>query len=108
MVFQTTPLLSYCDMMPESRNSGVRKDPFLGNSRINIMRLLQHMHRTQEMLAAVFSIRYAPRLYKEGESAVTPNHKNEHLRCIGQGEARHRKYNRLKLSGSEAYDQSSD
>jgi hypothetical protein len=27
---------------------------------------------------------------------------------IGQGEARHRKYNRLKLSGNQAYDHSSD
>jgi hypothetical protein len=36
------------------------------------------------------------------------NHENEHVRGIGQGEARHRKYKRLKLSGGQAYDRSSD
>jgi hypothetical protein len=30
---------------------------------------------------------------------VTQNHENEHVRGIGQGEARHRKYKRLKLAG---------
>jgi hypothetical protein len=30
---------------------------------------------------------------------VIQNHVNEHVRGIGQGEARHRKYKRLKLGG---------
>jgi hypothetical protein len=30
------------------------------------------------------------------------------IRNIGQGEARHRKYKRLKLRGGQAYDRSSD
>jgi hypothetical protein len=46
----------------------------------------------------VFSMVSDPRLYKE----------NEHVRGIGQGEARHRKYRRLKLGGGQAYDRSSD
>jgi hypothetical protein len=33
---------------------------------------------------------------------------NEHVRGIGQGEARRGKYKRLKLGGGEAYDRSSD
>jgi hypothetical protein len=33
---------------------------------------------------------------------------NEHVRSIGQGEARHRKYKRLKLGSGQAYDRSSD
>jgi hypothetical protein len=33
---------------------------------------------------------------------------NENVRTIGQGEARHRKYKRLKLGGGQAYDRSSD
>jgi hypothetical protein len=33
---------------------------------------------------------------------------NENVRNIGQGEARHRKYKRLKLGGGHAYDRSSD
>jgi hypothetical protein len=36
------------------------------------------------------------------------NHENEHVRGIGQGEARHRKYKRLKLGGCQAYDHSSE
>jgi hypothetical protein len=39
---------------------------------------------------------------------VIQNHENEHFRCIGQGEARHRKYERLKLGSGQAYDRSSD
>jgi hypothetical protein len=33
---------------------------------------------------------------------------NEHVRSIGQGEARHRKYKRLKLGGGQDYDRSCD
>jgi hypothetical protein len=35
-----------------------------------------------------------------------PNHDNVNIRNIGQGEAQHRKYKRLKLGGGQAYDQS--
>jgi hypothetical protein len=40
------------------------------------------------------------------QAEVIQNHKNEHVRGIGQGEARHRKYKRLKLGG-QVYDCSS-
>jgi hypothetical protein len=36
------------------------------------------------------------------------NHDNDHVCSIGQGEARHRKYKKLKLGGDQAYDRSSD
>jgi hypothetical protein len=36
------------------------------------------------------------------------NHKNSNVRAIGQGEAWHRKYKRLKLGDGQAYDRSSD
>jgi hypothetical protein len=36
------------------------------------------------------------------------NHDNENVRNIGQGEARHSKYKRLKLGGGQAHDHSSD
>jgi hypothetical protein len=39
---------------------------------------------------------------------VKQNYENEHVRGIGQGEARHRKYKELKLGGAQAYDHSSD
>jgi hypothetical protein len=42
------------------------------------------------------------------ETEVVRNHENEHVRGIGQGEARHRKYKRLKLGGGQASDRSSD
>jgi hypothetical protein len=36
------------------------------------------------------------------------NHDNEHVRGIGQGEARHRKYKMFKLDGGQAFDRSSN
>jgi hypothetical protein len=41
------------------------------------------------------------------QAEVTQNHENENVRCVGQGEARHRKYKRLKLGGGHVYDCSS-
>jgi hypothetical protein len=35
-------------------------------------------------------------------------HENEHVRRIGQDEAKHREYKSLKLGGVQAYDPSSD
>jgi hypothetical protein len=50
---------------------------------------------------------YITRLSKK-QAEVIQNHENDHVRSIGQGEARHRKYKRLKLGGAQAYDRSSD
>jgi hypothetical protein len=36
------------------------------------------------------------------QAGVIRNHENEHVRGIGQGKARHRKYKRLKLGGVQA------
>jgi hypothetical protein len=41
------------------------------------------------------------------QAEVIENHENENVRYIEQGEARHRKYNRLKLGGGHVYDRSS-
>jgi hypothetical protein len=41
------------------------------------------------------------------QAEVIQKHKNENVRYIGQGEARHRKYKRLKLGGGHVYDSSS-
>jgi hypothetical protein len=38
------------------------------------------------------------------QAEVIQNHENEHVRGIGQGEARHREYERFKLGGGQAYD----
>jgi hypothetical protein len=42
------------------------------------------------------------------QADVIQNHDNENVRNIGQGEARQRKYKRLKLGGGQAYYRSSD
>jgi hypothetical protein len=42
------------------------------------------------------------------QAEVILNHENANVRNIGQGEARHRKYKRIKLGGGQAYDRSSD
>jgi hypothetical protein len=42
------------------------------------------------------------------QAEVKQNHEKEHVHGIGQGEARHRKYKRLKLGGGQTYDRSSD
>jgi hypothetical protein len=36
------------------------------------------------------------------------NHENANLRNMGQGEARHREYGRLKVGGGQAYRRSND
>jgi hypothetical protein len=50
---------------------------------------------------------YTTELCKQ-QAEVIQNHENDHVRGIGQGEARHRKYKRLKLGGGQAYDRSND
>jgi hypothetical protein len=42
------------------------------------------------------------------QAEVIQNQENANVRNIGQGEARHRKFKRLKLGGGQAYDRSSD
>jgi hypothetical protein len=42
------------------------------------------------------------------QAEVIQNHENEHVRSIGQREARHRKYKRLILDGCRAYARSRD
>jgi hypothetical protein len=42
------------------------------------------------------------------QAKVIQHHENIHVRNIWQGEARHRKYKRLKLGGGQAYDPLSD
>jgi hypothetical protein len=41
------------------------------------------------------------------QAEVIQNNENENVCYIGQGEARHRKYKRLKLGGGHVYDRSS-
>jgi hypothetical protein len=42
------------------------------------------------------------------QAEVIQSHENANVRNIGQGEAQHRKYRRLKLGGGQAYDHSND
>jgi hypothetical protein len=50
---------------------------------------------------------YITKLCRQRAEAVQ-KHENVHILIIGQGEARHRKYKRLKFSGEQAYDRSND
>jgi hypothetical protein len=50
---------------------------------------------------------YITKLYRQ-QAEVIQNHENEYVCSMGQGEAGHRKYKRLKLGRGEAYDRSSD
>jgi hypothetical protein len=42
------------------------------------------------------------------QAEAIQNHVNPNVRNIGQYEAQHRKYKRLKLGGGQAYDRSTD
>jgi hypothetical protein len=50
---------------------------------------------------------YITELYRTQAEGI-PNHRNPIVRGIGQGQAKHRKYKRLKLGGSQAYDRPDD
>jgi hypothetical protein len=50
---------------------------------------------------------YISKLCKQ-QAEIIQSHENEHVRGIWQGEARHRKYNMLKLGGGQAYYRSCD
>jgi hypothetical protein len=65
---------------------------------------VRHMH-TAFNLPYVYD--YVTKLFRK-QAEVIQNYENEHIRCIGQVEARHRKYKRRKLGGGQAYDSSSD
>jgi hypothetical protein len=42
------------------------------------------------------------------QAEIIQNHENSNVHDIIKGEAQHRKYKRLKLSGGQAYDHPSD
>jgi hypothetical protein len=50
---------------------------------------------------------YITKLYRT-QAEVILSHRNPIVRTIGQGEAMHRKYKRLKLGGGQAYERSVD
>jgi hypothetical protein len=50
---------------------------------------------------------YVSKLCRQ-QAEVIQNYENTNVRKVGQGETRHRKYERLKLSGGQEYDRSSD
>jgi hypothetical protein len=66
--------------------------------------LVRDLH-TAFNLAYVYN--YITKLCRR-QAEVIQNHENENVRGIGQGEATHRKYEKLKLGGGQVYDRSSD
>jgi hypothetical protein len=79
---------------------------------------MQSFDKHVSTIQAVFSAWSVRRLYSENKASspklcrqqaeVIQNHDNENVRNIGQDEARHKKYKRLKLGVGQAYDRSSD
>jgi hypothetical protein len=67
---------------------------------------VRDLHKTFKM---PYVYDYITKLCRQ-QAEVILNHDNENVRNIGQGEARHRKYEYkwLKLGGGQAYDRSSD
>jgi hypothetical protein len=54
-----------------------------------------------------YACNYITKLCRQ-QAEVVQNHENEHVRGIRQGEARYRKYKKLKLDGGEATNRSID
>jgi hypothetical protein len=67
-------------------------------------RLVRDLHTTFN-LPYVYD--YVTKLYRR-QAEIIQHRENEHVRGIGQDEARHRKYKRLKLGDGQAYYRSSD
>jgi hypothetical protein len=65
--------------------------------------LVRNLHMAFNLLCVY---NYRIKLCRQ-QTEVIRNHENEHVRSTGQGEAKHRKYKRLKLGGSQAYNHSS-
>jgi hypothetical protein len=65
------------------------------------------IHDMHSSLQIPYVYDYITKLCRQ-QAQVIQYHENIHVRNIGQGEARHRKYKRLKLGGGQAYAPSSD
>jgi hypothetical protein len=72
-------------------------------ARFSRCKLVSGFHTAFKLL---YIYNYITKFYRQ-QAKVIPNHRNDHVRCIGQSEARHRKYKRLKLGGGQAYNLSS-
>jgi hypothetical protein len=78
-----------------------------------VLRIIGHFPRRTSVreLHVAFEIPYVydfiTKLCRQ-QAEVIQNYVNPNVRNIGQGEAQHRKYKRLKLGDGQAYDRSSD
>jgi hypothetical protein len=60
-------------------------------------------HDVHEAFQIPYVYDYITKLCRQ-QAEVIQSNENENVRYIGQGEARHRKYKRLKLGGGHVYD----
>jgi hypothetical protein len=65
------------------------------------------VHHLNTVFKVPYIYDYIMKLCRQ-QAEVIQNHENENIRDIGKVEDRHRKYERLKLGGGQAYDCSSD
>jgi hypothetical protein len=70
-------------------------------------KLLYKLHIIQTIDKIPYVYDYITKSCRQ-QAEFIQNHENENVRNIGQGEAPHRKYKRLKLGGGHVYDCSSD
>jgi hypothetical protein len=83
---------------------GVTKQVFLHHLKFSKVTPVRDLHMSFN-LPYVYD--YVTTLCRQ-QAEVIQNHENKHISSTGQGEARHRKYKKLKLGGNQAYDRSSD
>jgi siderophore synthetase component len=72
----------------------------------NVLRIIGSFPRSTLVRDMHMAFHYITKSCRQ-QAEVIQNHENENVRYIGQGEARHRKYKRLKLGGGHVYDRSS-
>jgi hypothetical protein len=65
------------------------------------------VHDLRTAFNLLYAYDYITQLCRQQREGIQ-NNENEHVRSLGQDEARHRKYKRFKLGGDQAYDRSSD
>jgi hypothetical protein len=87
-------------MFPRRENTAIMEEKFSTRS-------VPRCYKQDQLSATVIVYDYITKLWRQ-QAEVIQNHDNDNVRNIGQGEARHRKYKRLKLGGGQAYDRSSD
>jgi hypothetical protein len=88
------PRLGDCGRQRQAKQSSPRHWKF---SKAHTVSRFAHVFQT----SVIYD--YITKLCKQ-QAEVIQNHENANVRKIGQGEARHRKYKKLRFDGGQVYD----